>query len=88
MPIHWNILTSMDVFSGNSQSSPTALLECSEFFFRENGSQVCVPNCYTWSQYGRKPAMFIDGVVIFMAVIGSTAAVIILVISCLKPKRM
>ncbi len=32
--------------------------------------------------------MFIDGVVIFMAVIGSTAAVIILVISCLKPKRM
>ncbi len=70
------------------QSVNTSLLECSEDFFRENGSQTCVPSCYSWRQYDKKLSIGIDTAVIFMAVIGGIAAVTILIISCLKSKRM
>ncbi len=89
---HWQFNFTNEIwclFLDNNQSLPDdSLLECSDSFYRENGSQVCVPSCYSWSQYGRNLSIGIDAVVIFMAVIGGSASITILIISCLKLKRM
>ena len=71
-----------------SQRDAQTPLDCSEGFYRDDSSQICVPDCYSWSQYDRNLTVAITAVVIFLAVVGSTAAVSILVISCLKRKRM
>ena len=64
-------------------------LECSDGFYRENGSQICIPSCYSFRLYGKKLAITVDVIVcLFIIVIGGIVSAAIQIISCLKPKRM
>jgi len=63
-------------------------LNCSEGYYQKDSSQICIPDCYTWNLYDKSLSLTITVIVILMAVVGSTAAVSILIISFLKPTKM
>ena len=70
-------------------SSDTELfLPCEENFFRENGSDTCVPECGVWSEYSYVDLVVTDMVILVSAVIGFVSSIAVLVISCIRYKRM
>ena len=64
------------------------VLECSHGFYQENGSQLCIPSCYTFTEYEESLSIAIDvmlGVTVF---VGFLSAIAVIVISCLRHRRM
>ena len=64
------------------------LLQCSEGFFRKGSSGGCMPNCFSFLQYKKGVSIFIDVVVFISAFIGFFTGLSVIVISCLRFKRM
>lgn len=64
------------------------LLPCREDFFREEGSEDCVPSCYTWREYSDTEVIVVDVLVLLATVIGLVAGLVVLVISLIRFKRM
>ena len=64
------------------------LLDCSEDFYRENGSSVCVPSCHTWAVDSEDIATVLRVTVFISAVIGFLVSLMNIIISCLSYKRM
>ena len=63
-------------------------LECSDGYYRENGSQICIPSCYSWHQYERRVSLAFDVVICLSAVIGGIAGILILIIAGFRPKKV
>ena len=71
------------------QTTTTVIfLECSEGFYRVNGSDVCTPSCHTWTEYSKDLSIFVNVVVCISAVAGFLVSVADIVFSCLSYKRM
>ena len=78
-------------FIGNENflnGTTVTVLECSEGFYQENGSSVCTPSCYTWTQYSKELSLFLDAVSIIFTLIALLGALAVIIISCLVYKRM
>ena len=74
---------------GKQRNATTiAVQECSEGFYRENGSSICIPSCHTWLQYSRGLSISYDVVVFISAFIGYLISTVIIVLSYLVRKRM
>ena len=63
-------------------------LQCREGFFRQDPSSFCEPSCHSWLQYPKAESIFIDVVVFLTAFIGFVVAIVVLVISVVRRKRM
>ena len=71
------------------QNKTTAkILECSRGFYQENGSQICIPSCYSWTAYGKTLSISVDVMLGVTAFIGLLSAIAVLVISGLRHHRM
>ncbi len=62
--------------------------ECSDGFYRKNGSCLCHPSCYTFKQQSQFLTSAIDVSVISVATIGLVAAITAIIIALLRYKRM
>ncbi len=71
----------------DSQATPSPLV-CSDGFYQENGSQICIPSCSEFSQIDPVTVVVIDVLICLIAILGLVAGVVILIISCLDSKRM
>ena len=75
----------------SSELSTSKPLECREGFYREDpssASDVCLPSCHSWLEYSKQLSIFIDVVIVLSALIGFVVAILVLVISILRRKRM
>ena len=64
------------------------LLACREDFFREEGSNDCVPNCHTWKQFSQAEVIIFDAIIVAANVVGFVAGIIVIVISIIRRKKM
>ena len=71
-----------------SNGTDPLLLNCEESFFRENGSDTCVPECGVWSEYSYVDLVITDMVILVSALIGFVSSIAVIVISCIRYKRM
>lgn len=69
-------------------NSTSTQLPCSEGFYREDPSSICVPSCFSWLQYSKAVSISIDVMVFLTAFLGFGAAVAVIVVSFLRRKRM
>ena len=84
-----NTRTDSTMTSAPSQNaSASTLPSCREDFFREEGSDSCVPSCYTWHEYSEAEVIVTDVVTGLSAVIGFVSGLVIIVISSIRFKRM
>ena len=74
--------TDSEVGGGQNQ------LPCREDFFREEGSNDCVPSCYTWQEYSQTEAIVTDVIMIGANVIGLVAGIIVIAFSIFRRKKM
>jgi len=76
----------------SSQSSEDTVtektLECTQGFYRENGSSMCIPSCHMWTELEPTVSIAIDVIVCFAALTGFLSAIAVLVISIVRRKRM
>jgi len=63
-------------------------LECTQGFYLENGSSVCIPSCHKWTQYEPNLSTALDVIVLLCALVGLIAAIVALVLSVISRKRM
>lgn len=63
-------------------------LVCSKDFFEERESGLCVPSCYTWSEFSSVERIAIDVLVGLSSWIGLIVAIVIIVISAVRYKSM
>ena len=63
-------------------------LPCQDNFFRPDGSDICVANCHTWSQYTESVVIVTDVFILLAAIIGFIAAVATVIISFIRFKKM
>ena len=63
-------------------------LECSEDFYRENGSSICIPSCHTWAEISKDRADLNYYTIISSAVIGFLICVADITLSCIYFKRL
>jgi len=87
---HWllHYLDNNGEVLSNQEASNEIDLVCSDGFFREENSSICLPSCHSWYQYSREVTIAADVVVVLSAVLGFSVAVIAIVLSCLCHKRM
>ena len=64
------------------------LLPCREDFFREEGSNDCVPSCSTWQEYSQTEVIVTDVVMVGANVIGLVTGIIVIVFSIFRRKKM
>ena len=76
------------VTADKSNATSAVPFECSDGFYRENGSQICTPSCYSWHQYEKELSLSFDVSVCLITIVGTIAGTAILIIACLRPKRM
>ena len=72
----------------SEDSAAVKTLECTQGFYRENGSSVCIPSCHAWTEYEPTISIVIDVILFMAALVGFLAAVAVLVISVVRRKRM
>ena len=82
---HYKIAEKIQSFLNGTS---VAVLDCSDGFCQENGSSICIPSCYTWTQFSKGLSIFRDVVSFTFAFLGFVVAAAIIVISCLVHKRM
>ena len=72
---------------GNNTTMNVSVLICSNDFFigEEDG---CVPECGKWNAYPSQTTRVADGFIIFLCALGIMAAIVILILASVKPKRM
>jgi len=65
-------------------------LQCQEGFSCSamGNTSLCLPVCGHWAQYSRGTVVAIDVAIILSAAIGVIASVAVLVVSCIRWKRM
>ena len=63
-------------------------LPCQDGFFRPDDSDICVANCYTWSQYTEFVVIAADVFILLSAIMGFIAAMAALIISFIRFKKM
>ena len=74
---------------GKQRNATTiAVRECSEGFYRENGSSICIPSCHTWLQHNRGLSIFLDVVIFIFIFIGFLTSAVVIVLSYFVRKRM
>ena len=62
---------------------------CSNGFYHENNSTICVPDCYTWTQYSsRSVSISVDVITFISSFVGFMASITMIVISLFKRKIM
>lgn len=81
----YSIIYTSAVFTTGDIPTP---LPCREDFFREEGSESCVPNCYTWREYSPAEVIVTDVVNILANSVGFIAGLAVVVISLIRFKRM
>ena len=69
-------------------TNTSELLDCREDFFREEDSEMCVPNCYTWKAYSQTVTITTDVIVLSSSIVGFISGLFVLVISLIRFKRM
>ena len=73
----------------SEDSATVKTLECTQGFYQENGSSVCVPSCHAWTEHeGTTISAAIDITVFVTALIDFFAAIAVIVISIIRHKRM
>ncbi len=82
-----NVLLLSATAPQNNTRTPT-LLPCRDDFYREEGSDSCVPSCATWHEYSQIEVIFIDVVIILSTVIGFIAGLAVVVFSIIRFERM
>jgi len=76
-------------YLSNIQDTATVkTFECSQGFYQENGSSVCIPSCYTWTQYEPIVSTAIDVIVLLSVLVGFFAAITVMILSIIRRKRM
>ena len=69
-------------------NSPVCPFPCSEGFYCDQSTARCLPLCKEWNEYPRSTEVATDVVVILSACIGVISATVVLVLSCVRWKRM
>ena len=69
-------------------TSTVEMLECSDGFYRENGSLICIASCYDWEKYGRVTTIAWNVIFLIFVVLGTIAVIVILIFGCVDSKRM
>ena len=66
----------------------SALRNCTERFYVDNDTGLCVPDCYTWSEYSStdEVAYFVTDMIIFITVF--ITGVIFFILSCVRRKKL
>ena len=72
----------------SSNTSTSELLNCREDFFHEEGSEICVPSCYTWKEYSQTETVAIDVIVLSSVIVGFISGLLVLILSFIRFKRM
>ena len=63
-------------------------LSCQENFFCDVQSQHCVPQCPEWNLFPYAVAKSVDVIIIIFAPMGLTAGVVVLVVSCIRRRKV
>jgi len=61
---------------------------CSDGFYRENGSLACIASCYTWVQYDNLTAVVIDVLIGLSGVVAFLGAIVVIVLAGLQYKKV
>ena len=77
-----------DYQTTKDQMKHEVIRDCSEGFYRDNGSTRCIPNCYTWTQFSKSHLLFHNSTIIIAAVSGLIAAVVAAILSCFGHKEL
>ena len=64
------------------------LLPCREDFFREEGSNDCIPSCHTWQEFSQTEVIVTDVIMVGANVIGLVAGIIIIAFSIIRRQKM
>ena len=64
------------------------LFPCRDSFFREEGSEICVPSCGMWHEYSDSEVIATDVVIGLAAGIGFLSGLAVITISFIRFKRM
>ncbi len=62
-------------------------IQCREGFYIVNDTK-CLPSCHSWSSYSQVDITTSDVLIILSAVIGFSASILAIVLSCLCHRRM
>lgn len=69
--------------------SQESSFQCTEGFYRNNSSGICLPSCYgDWIEYTRATSVAIDVIIITTAFTGFVVAVVTLIISISRREKM
>lgn len=73
----------------NINDSSNCSLQCSEDFYCKPGSNgdTCNPTCQ-WKEYSRLTSDISDAFVVFSALVGVLAGIVVLVTGCMRRKRV
>ena len=63
------------------------LLPCREDFFREEGSNDCIPSCHTWQEFSQTEVIVTDVIMVGANVIGLVAGIIVIAISIIRRQK-
>ena len=69
-------------------TSDSCSVKCRDGFYTNTTLCVCLPRCDTWELYSRTITVVTDVFTLLSASIGFIAGVAVLVISCIRRKRM
>ena len=62
--------------------------DCSEGFYKDNGSTRCIPNCYTWTQSSKSQILFYNSIIVISCICGLIAAAVAATFSCFGHKEL
>ena len=74
--------------SASDNNNRACSLECRDGFYKNDTLCACFPRCDTWEQYPHSTNVASDFFVVLSAAVGLIAGIAVLVISCIRWKRM
>ena len=72
----------------NNRIGSNCSVECRDGFYINTTLCACLPRCDTWEQYPHSTTVASDVFVVLAAIVGLIAGIAVLVISCIRWKRM
>jgi len=69
-------------------TAPVKTINCTQGFYQEKGSSVCIPSCHNWTKFEPNTSKAIDGIVLSSILVGLFAAITVIVFSVIRWKKM
>ena len=87
-PFTENVTENITSDSAADSNNTTCSRECRDGFYKNDTLCACLPRCDTWEQYPHSTTVASDFFVVLSATVGLIAGIAVLVISCIRWKRM